>query len=93
MPATRPPTSEAVPVMVTVWPWLMLVPPVGEVITAVGAVWSVEAWASTRLACSVSRLDAHVGEQVDHGLLHGRADRRRKAADRGRIGSTIPRTT
>ena len=53
MPATRPPTSAAVPVMVTVWPWLTLVPPVGEVMTAVGEVWSLEAWASTRLACSV----------------------------------------
>src|SRR5262245_46789586 len=53
MPATRPPTSEAVPVMVTVGPWMTLLPPDGEVITAVGEVWSLEAWASTRLACRV----------------------------------------
>src|SRR6516164_2573471 len=32
---------------------MTLVPPDGEVITAVGGVWSLEAWASTRLACRV----------------------------------------
>ena len=53
IPATMPPTSEAVPVMVTAVPSLMLAPPLGEVMTAVGAVWSVEDWASTKLACSV----------------------------------------
>jgi hypothetical protein len=53
-PPTCPPTSEAVPLIVTVLPLVMLASAAGEVTVEAGAVWSVEVVAAFRSLCNVS---------------------------------------
>src|SRR5262249_21465397 len=53
-PTTPPPPSVAVPLMVTVLPWVRIEPPVGETIVEVGAVVSVDAVAATSPAWRVA---------------------------------------
>ena len=49
----------------------------GELMAEVGAVWSVDGATGDQPRLERRRLDAHVGEQVDHRLLHARIGRRR----------------
>ena len=53
-PPTRPPTSAAVPAMLTCVPLVNVEPPAGEVMVAVGAVVSVDAVAATMPDWSVA---------------------------------------
>ncbi len=69
---TPPPESVAVPLIVTVLPFVNVAPADGEVIVEVGGVVSVDAVASDQAGHQRGRLHAHVGEQVDRRLLHRR---------------------
>ena len=78
---TPPPASVAVPVIVTAAPSWRFAPTAGEVIVELGGAVSVDAVAARQPGHQGRRLRAHVGEQVDRGLLHvgiGRCAARRR---------------